>query len=69
MAKCIYKTQEVADILGISKKTLLNWLKSGKIPEPKRNSKNNYREWTVDDIALIQNIKKELSKENGNNDV
>lgn len=65
MTKFTYKTQEVADILGVSKKTLLNWLRAEKIPEPGRNGKNNYRVWTAEDIALIQKIKKELLKENG----
>ena len=65
MTKFTYKTQEVADKLGVSKKTLLNWLRAEKIPEPRRNGKNNYRVWTAEDIALIQKIKKELLEENG----
>ena len=65
MTKFTYSTQEAADIAGISKKTLLNWLKDQKIPEPRRNERNNYRVWTAEDITLVKRIKKELSKENG----
>ncbi len=65
MTRFTYSTQEAAEIIGVSKKTLLNWLKEKKIPEPRRNEKNNYREWTAEDIALAKNVKKELSKENG----
>jgi len=58
MPKPTFSTQEVAKILGVTKKTLLNWLKAGKIPEPERNYENNYRVWTAEDIAAIQRIKK-----------
>jgi DNA-binding transcriptional MerR regulator len=60
MSKFTYTTQEVADILGVTKKTLLNWIRSGKVPEPRRDEKNNYRMWTAEDIAAIQRIQKEL---------
>ncbi|MGQ0794520.1 MAG: MerR family transcriptional regulator [Deltaproteobacteria bacterium] len=60
MIKLLYKTQEVANIVGVSKKTIFNWLEAGKIPEPRRNEKNNYREWTVHDIAFVQSIKNRL---------
>ncbi len=58
MPKPIFTTQEVANILKVTKKTLLNWLREGKIPEPQRNNSNNYRVWTAEDIAAIQRIKK-----------
>ena len=63
MSKFTYTTREVADIIGVSKKRLLNWLQTGKVPEPMRNEKNNYREWTALDITFIQKIKKQTSKE------
>ncbi len=63
MPKFTYSTQEVADIVGITKKTLLNWLKANKIPEPDRNENNNYRIWTAGDIALIQSLKGKFSSE------
>lgn len=56
MQRITYTTQEVADILKVSKKTLLNWLRMSKIPEPVRNENNNYRVWTVDDIASIKKM-------------
>jgi excisionase family DNA binding protein len=65
VSKFTYTTHEVANIVGVTKKTLLNWLKSNKIPEPVRDEKNNYRIWTAKDIAFIQNIKPGLSKESG----
>ena len=65
MPKLTYTTQEVANIVGVTKKTLLNWLKSNKIPEPIRDEKNNYRVWTAADIAFIQNVKNGLRKESG----
>jgi DNA-binding transcriptional MerR regulator len=65
MSKFTYTTQEVANIVGVTKKTLLNWLKSNKIPEPIRDETNNYRVWTAADIAFIQNIRNSLSKESG----
>ncbi len=65
MTKFTYKTQEVANILGVTKKTLLNWLRAEKVPEPRRNDENNYRIWTAEDIALIQQIRRELLEESG----
>jgi excisionase family DNA binding protein len=65
MSKFTYTTQEVANIVGVTKKTLLNWLKLNKIPEPIRNQRNNYRIWTAEDIAFIQNIKAVLSRKSG----
>ncbi len=61
MPKFTYRSQEVADIVGVTKKTLLNWLKAKKIPEPERNENNNYRIWTAEDIALIQSLKGKFS--------
>ena len=58
MQKPTFTTQEVANILKVTKKTLLNWLREGKIPEPLRNTSNNYRVWIAEDIAAIQRIKK-----------
>lgn len=58
MPKPTFTTQEVANILKVTKKTLLNWLREGKIPEPQRDNSNNYRVWIAEDIAAIQRIKK-----------
>jgi DNA-binding transcriptional MerR regulator len=48
------RSQEVADILGITKRTLMNWLRSQRIPEPQRHPMNRYRRWTPDDVARIR---------------
>jgi MerR HTH family regulatory protein len=49
-----YMTSEIASQFGVSKKTILNWLKTGKIPEPARNPVTNYRIWTDTDLAMIR---------------
>lgn len=48
------KSQEVADILGITKRTLMNWLRTQKIDEPERNQANRYRRWTPQDVERIR---------------
>ena len=51
-----YTAQEVAYILGIYKRTLFNWEKSGKIPYAKRDPMNNYRYYTTEDIEYLRKI-------------
>ena len=53
-----YTSQQTADILGIYKRTLLNWEAAGKIPKAKRDPMNNYRYYTREDIALLKKITK-----------
>ena len=48
------RSQEVADVLGISKRTLMNWLRTQRIPEPERNQANRYRLWTTQDVERIR---------------
>jgi DNA-binding transcriptional MerR regulator len=50
------KSQEVADVLGITKRTLMNWLRAQKIPEPDRNQTTRYRRWTPQDVERIRQI-------------
>ena len=50
------RTGQVAEILGITKKTLKNWLKAQFIPEPVRHPVNRYRRWTLQDIESIRRI-------------
>ncbi|MHA2643030.1 MAG: MerR family DNA-binding transcriptional regulator [bacterium JZ-2024 1] len=52
MKRVTFTTKEVAELIGLSKKTLLNWLKRGYIPEPLRNERN-YREWTEHDVRHL----------------
>ncbi len=53
-----YGSQRVAEILGIYKRTLLNWEAAGKIPKAKRDPMNNYRYYTEEDIARLKKITK-----------
>lgn len=46
-------THEAARELGISKPTLLRWIKDGKITDVKRD-RNNWRVFTADDIRRIR---------------
>ena len=46
-----YTTQEVATLLGVTKRCLLNWLRDGKIPEPARD-RNHYRVWGQHDLTI-----------------
>lgn len=50
------RTAEVAEILGISERTLRRRLATGSLPEPPRDSTNNYRIWTPDDIQALNQI-------------
>lgn len=45
-----YTTSEVAEKVGVSKKTLYSWLKKGIIDEPDRDYKN-YRIWSEDHVT------------------
>ena len=53
-----YSASEIAKILGVSKKTLFNWEKSGKIPKAKRDPMNNYRYYTKEDLTKLKRITK-----------
>lgn len=48
-------TLEVAHELKVSKQTLLNWLYSGKVPEPPRNRKG-YRLWSASRVSLVKKL-------------
>lgn len=51
-----YLASEVAKILGVSKKTLFNWEKAGKIHKAKRDPMNNYRYYTQEDLIRLKKI-------------
>jgi len=46
----------VARILGITKRTLHNWIKAGKIPGPDANPDNGYLQWTMTDVEVVRNV-------------
>lgn len=51
-----YSTQEVADLIEVHKNTVLNWIRSGKVPDVRRDWKG-YRVWNVDDIERMIEFK------------
>ena len=54
-----YTTAQVAEKVGISKKTLYIWLKKGVIPEPDRDYKN-HRLWKTADIENCNRYKNNI---------
>jgi DNA-binding transcriptional MerR regulator len=54
-----FKSAEVAELIGVTKQTLLNWLRQGLITEPERNPATGYRLWTEKDIERIRRFLRE----------
>lgn len=52
-AKRTYTTEEAAEVLSISKSTILRWLKKGRIDEVRRD-RNGWRVFTAADIEAIR---------------
>jgi predicted site-specific integrase-resolvase len=52
LSRKIYRTNEVIKMIGISRATLYNWLRDGKIKEVLRD-RNNFRIFTEEDIQRI----------------
>jgi predicted DNA-binding transcriptional regulator AlpA len=50
----IYRSSQLAVILGISKKTLNRMIADGRLPEPVRDSSNNWRVWTHQEVQEIK---------------
>jgi excisionase family DNA binding protein len=50
----VYRSSQVAKILGMSSRTLYRMLADGRIPEPMRNPQNRYRLWTEFDVQQIR---------------
>jgi len=51
-----YTVQEVADLLGIYRGTVINYEKKGIFPDPNRNPINGYREYTDEEIDMLKQI-------------
>jgi DNA-binding transcriptional MerR regulator len=49
-------SHEVAEVMGVTTQTLYNWLRKGKVPEPKRHPITRYRLWTPQDVQRIQQL-------------
>ena len=52
----LYSAQDVAKSLGISKRTLLRYEKSGIFPAPRRNVINGWREYTDQDVYILKHL-------------
>jgi len=54
-----YSTAQVAKTVGVDKKTLLRWLWTGKISEPKHhaNGGQDVRIWTERDLQRVRRFK------------
>jgi predicted DNA-binding transcriptional regulator AlpA len=50
----LYRSSQVALILGISKKTLDRMIAAGRIPTPARDRNNNWRVWTHQEVIEIK---------------
>lgn len=47
-------SHEVAEVFGVTTQTIYNWLRKGKIAEPKRHPITRYRLWTPQDVQRIR---------------
>ena len=51
-----YLAQEVAEILGVTKRTLWNWEEAGKIPKARRDPMSGFRLYSEKDIKRLKKI-------------
>ena len=51
-----YKIQQVANLLGVYKGTIVNYEKKRIFPKPKRHPINNYRIYTKDEVDKMTKI-------------
>lgn len=56
MGRSLYSSQQVANILGISKQTLLRYEKKKIFPRSRRNPINKRREYASEDIKKLKKI-------------
>jgi len=52
----VYRSSQVAKILGVTPRTLYRMLGDGRIQEPMRNPNNQYRLWTEVDLQAIREV-------------
>lgn len=55
--KKYYSIKEAAEMLDVCPDTIKYWERKNLIPPPKRNPKNNYRIYTLEDIKLIAKMR------------
>lgn len=58
----LYRSKQVADILGISTRTLYRMLADGRIPEPGERQLNGYRTWSNEEVQNIRALFRGASK-------
>ena len=51
-----FNANQVARLLNISKQTLLRYEQKGIFPKAQRNSVNNWREYTEEDVSRLRHI-------------
>ena len=56
MKEKYYSVTETAQVLGISKQTLIRYEKKKLFPAARRNAINGWREYTDDDIKKLRSI-------------
>ena len=56
ISKKFYSAKETAEVLGISKQTLVRYEKKGFFPKPRRNMLNHWREYVSEDIQKLKKI-------------
>jgi DNA-binding transcriptional MerR regulator len=56
MTRKILNTVETAQMLGVSKQTLLRYEKKGIFPKARRNAVNQWREYTESDLQKLRQI-------------
>ncbi len=49
---------EVARLLSISRQTLYNWIREGRIPEPRRHPTTDYPQWQAQDVERIRLLRR-----------
>lgn len=52
-----YKLSEAAKILGVHRDTVIYWEENNLIPKPRRNPRNNYRTYTMEEIQRIADVR------------
>ena len=56
MEKKYYLINEVAKALNVTKRSIYNWEKEGKIPKVKRDKMSRYRLYSEEDIRRLKKI-------------
>ncbi len=52
-------TAQIASALGVAKRTLLNWINTGKVTAPAKTTKKGFYRWTLADLENVRAILRE----------